>query len=348
MVTIFIDSRYFPWAESYFIWGIENIFGKENIVYNNTRFANIADDERGKHTLNFIVEKNGVEKKYCIDWFDMNTIWQGAYKWCDVYGKVNTNWKVTPKEKFTKLISIGPSMGIKTLSMFEAISRFINIAVKSHILFSKDSVRYARYYYREFNRLPLTDYVYNPSMVQNGYIFFLSTLWYNAQWNNNDENLNTPRYNMMKMVKNLPDIYFEGGLVPHNSRNNRNGYTSSTDKYSDLLYSKRIPISEYINKVQRSFVVLNTPAVVSCHGWKLAEYLALGKCIISLPLVNDLPYPLKHGENIHFVDGSLEDIEQSIIFIYKNPAYRIKLEKGARKYFEEWCAPDIALKLMNL
>jgi len=348
---VFVDPLMFPWAQTFFYIGLESIFGKENVFFQNSPFVDLIDPKRGFHTFNFVVENmvTKEKKKYCIDWFDKNTIVeQGAYDWCDVYGKVNTNWRITPKREYPKIVSIGPSMGVNSMSLFHSIGRYFHTGLVSKSIFSKRTMQFIHYYYREYNRYPYQKYVYTPELVTNGYVFFLSTLWYNAEWNNNDENLNTPRYQLIKSIKSIEGISFEGGLVPHNNRNNKNGYTSSVNKYSDCIYNNRMPVTEYMDKIKKSMVAINTPAVVSCHGWKLAEYLALGKCILSIPLVNDLPYPLEHGVNIHFIDGSPESVKEALMYIYSHPEYRKKLEQGARKYYEDWCAPEQALRLIGI
>ena len=307
-------------------------------------------NKRGIHTLNFIIEdlNNNSSIKYSIDWFDSNSINDyDAYEWCDVYAKVNTNWELTPKEKYPKIVSIGPSFGIKKNSLLRGQYYALRSAYKCGMSL-KQTIHYMRYYYRESQRLPLSSYLYQPEKVENGYVFFLSTLWYNADWNNNDVDLNTPRYNMMLAVKDNKNIKFEGGFVAHNLRNINNGYKSSTEKFSNMIYPMRITAKEYQMKQQKSFVWLNTPAVVGCHGWKLAEALAYGKCIVSLPLVNDLPCPLEHGVNIHFVENTPESINNALNYIYNNPEYRKKLEVGARKYWEQYCSPTAALRLMGI
>ena len=148
----------------------------------------------------------------------------------------------------------------------------------------------------------------------------------------------------MKVCKSLNWLNFEGGFVPHNKRNEKNGYSSSIDSFADCIYGKKIPITEYINKIKASFAVFNMPAVVSCHGWKLAEYLALGKAIISLPLVNDLPEPLIHGVNIHFVENNKESIVAALEKLHTDTEYRKKLEKGAREYWERWGTPESVIR----
>ena len=94
-------------------------------------------------------------------------------------------------------------------------------------------------------------------------------------------------------------------------------------------------------------MVFNTPAFWNCHGWKLAEYLALGKAIVSTDLSNDLPAPLVNGENIHITDNSQEAIGKSILFIMNNIEYRDKLGNNARRYWEKYGTPVKSLELLG-
>ena len=103
-----------------------------------------------------------------------------------------------------------------------------------------------------------------------------------------------------------------------------------------------------MEKTKRSVLVFNTPAFWDCHGWKLGEYLAMGKCIVSTELSNDLPFPLEHGKNIHFVENDKDEIKEAIKYIIRHPDYRIKLENGARLYWEQYGTPEASLKLLGL
>lgn len=343
-VKIYVDSLMFPWATSFYLQGLVDLFGKQRIGFSDRFFTDLPKDSFRPNTFNFVVYNNGRITKYAIDWFDANKINNmKAYEWCDVYGKVNTNWLVTPKHEFPKLESVPPSMGIKFNSLLGSIKNWLLNSCKAGIVLSNDFLKYARYYYREYNRLPVSCYCYSPEKVENGYVFFLNTLWYDASWNNNDDALNTPRYNLMKWISELPFTTFEGGFVAHNSRNNKHGYISSSNKFELFLTNKKIGIEDYLNKLKKSYVAINTGGVVSCFGWKLAEYLALGKAIVSLPIVNDLSIPLEHGKNIHFVDCKKESISEALTYIYENPDYRKELEQGSRRYWDAYCRPDKVL-----
>lgn len=347
-VKVYVDPLMFPWATSFYLQGLMELFGEKNVKFNNRFFADIPNDRNRPNTFNFVVCNSGSIIRYAIDWFDTNSINNMvAYEWCEIYGKVNTNWSVTPKHEFPKLRPCPPSMGIRFHSLFDSAKDWLLNSYRSGIVFSDAFIKYARYYYREYNRLPLSSYYHSPEKVENGYVFFLNTLWYNADWNNNDDMLNTPRYNLMKWISELPFITFEGGFVPHRKRNEKNGYVSSSDKFKEfLIKEERVKTEDYMKKIRKSYVAINTGGVVSCFGWKLAEYLALGKAIVSLPVVNDLLVPLEHGKNIHFIDCKKESISEALIYIYENPDYRKELEQGSRCYWDAYCRPGQVLSIL--
>jgi glycosyltransferase involved in cell wall biosynthesis len=98
-------------------------------------------------------------------------------------------------------------------------------------------------------------------------------------------------------------------------------------------------MQEYLVNIGRSAVAFNNPAVHGCLGWKLGEFLALGKAIISLPLERALPAPLEHGVHLHVVDGSPESLDDALARIRTDHVYRRGLESNARRWYDEHLAP---------
>lgn len=180
-----------------------------------------------------------------------------------------------------------------------------------------------------------------PETSRNDYIFFCSTLWYNDEWNRNDATVNARRASFIRACKEIDGICFEGGFVALGKR-------SSTDLFSDCLSSTSYPYQTWLQKTKESALVFNTPAFWDCHGWKLGEYLALGKAIISTPLSNDLPAPLTHGVNIHFVENDKESMKEAIRFIMAHPEYKEKLEQGAKGYWDKYGTPVKSLDLLGI
>ena len=69
----------------------------------------------------------------------------------------------------------------------------------------------------------------------------------------------------------------------------------------------------------------------------------MGKAIISTPLLREMPAPLIHGENIHFVSSDKELFE-AVRLINQDEKYRKKLEDGARRYYEQWLSPEVVIR----
>jgi len=96
-----------------------------------------------------------------------------------------------------------------------------------------------------------------------------------------------------------------------------------------------------MQKIKKSAIVFNTPAVLSCHGWKLGEFLAMGKAIVSTAHTNVLPAPLDEGINIIYVDGNEPDsYQQKINELLASDAKRNLIGKNAKLYFETFLAPE--------
>jgi glycosyltransferase involved in cell wall biosynthesis len=104
-------------------------------------------------------------------------------------------------------------------------------------------------------------------------------------------------------------------------------------EFADVVADRRYTLDEYLERIKRSAVVFNNPAAHHCLGWKLAEFLRLGKAIVTLPLSREMPAPVVHGEHVHVVDGSREAIQDAVTAITGDASYRRHLEEGARDYF---------------
>lgn len=350
---IVIDPRSSYAYGSFYLYGLIKLFGKHNVRFSLTPFKSLP--EIGWN-MRFVAINGNHERKYFIHTNDTYTLQTTDYEWCDVYGHVNANFTHTPLSQYPKIVSLVPSFAIRTLSatsaMQMALLTFIEAApfivkravwnkyINSHEVNVYKNIKhhFGRIYKTTNNRLPYSDYTKN-SVSTDDYIFFCSTLWYDHPDNQNDVGVNLRRAHFMRACKNIPDITFEGGFVADT--------TSSKEKFADLL-TTGVSMSEWLEKTRHSALVFNTPAFWNCHGWKLGEYLALGKCIVSTPLSNDLPTPLEHGVNIHFVESDYDAIYDAVKYILSNSEYRLKLEHNARLYWEQYGTPTQALHLLGL
>ena len=341
MKQIIVDPRLkFNYA-SWYLLGIKRLFNWK-IVYDvepfrNLEYKNTADYNSG---FAFIIRSKGQEKKFFVDTEDVAKIFEDRYGWCDVYGMVNPTTEQVAQ--YDKLVAIGPEFGVTLGSRFSTIIRCLKLFLKGRKYSSLSFKGYLRdYLYTNIRRRPIEAYECE-TKVRHNYIFHASTLWYN-KFAATDTNMY--RGEFLKACKKA-GINIEGGLFYVNSDSvlqEMPDYPKYKEEYKDFIYESRLSMDDYIRKTKESVVVFNTPSVCECHGWKLAEYLCMGKAIISTPLTREMPDPLEHSKHVHFVN-SVDEIYNAVVKINSDEHYRKQLEKGARAYYEKWLAPEIVIK----
>jgi len=325
---VIIDPRARIAYASFYIKGIQDLFGARNVSFNIAPFLDVIkkyDDSAFDQFFAFILIEKSLIKKVVVDYKDSYPINLEAYKWCDVYGKVNLNYEKTDLSVYNKLIPIGPGFGIRIWSIPMTILRAGLNFIKSFRHLDTKLYSFFYGYYWQTRRLPITEF--SRAQTDGSYVFFVSTLW---TQDNCVQSTNVLRADFVRVYNTL-NVNFEGGLYAKPSN-------PEYSKYKDLVYTDFISFPTYFKKIRRSSVVFNTPSVYNCHGWKLGEFFALGKAIISTPLSNMMPVELEHGKHIHFITDS-SGLKDAIQKILTDNDYRALLEKGTSEYYNNYLAP---------
>ena len=342
MKRIIIDPRLKYNYASWYLLGVKRLLKGWKVEYDVSPFKRIKYESTADYNSGFafIICNNGQEKKVFINTEDVAKIFKDRYEWCDIYGMVNPTTEQVAQ--YDKLMAIGPEFGVTLDSCFLTIIHCLKLFLKGSKYSSISFKGYLRdYLYTNIRRRPIDVYEAVTEVVPN-YIFHASTLWYN-KFAATDTNMY--RGEFLKACKKA-GINIEGGLFYINGEsvlNEMPDYPKYKEEYKDFIYESRLSMDDYIRKTKESVVVFNTPSVCECHGWKLAEYLCMGKAIISTSLTREMPAPLEHGENVHFVD-SIDEIYDAVIKINSDEIYRKKLEQGSRTYYEKWLAPEVVIQ----
>jgi len=261
------------------------------------------------------------DRKFVIDAWDKSIVNEWWWKWSDVYGKVNLSLDTT----ISKVVPMGPGFATKTWGIVSMASALLHSATWGKEVSRLD---YAGGFLRQwYKRLPLTALAPGPS--DSSYIFALHHYW------PSEPGVNELRARYMRLVKASDKVLFEGGFVCLD-HDQMLGY--------DDLRHPRLSYRRWLQLTRSSAVVFNTPGVHGCLGWKLGEYLALGKAIISTPILRQLPADLEHGTHIHVVDGSEDSMRDAIQHITCDDAYRLRLEANSRAYFDRYVNPRAAIQ----
>lgn len=336
VLHIIIDPRCMINYTSYYLYGLIELLGNDKVRFAHLDYI-IANNEDYRKGFGMLVKyEDGKEVKVFVDTNDPNSIYESFYDWCDVYAKINTSEVDLSRPK---IFAIGPSFGVKLWNPFTTILKCVVNYIK--VLRAKDKYRvpittYLKdYIYTFWRRLDYEKYAGGGFADDKNYIFAMSTLWYD---NVSLQTVNKYRGEFIRISQRLYPT-FEGGLfyIP-NAEQEFPPYVQYKEEFKEVLATERIGMQTYISGTRRSAVVFNTPSVCQCHGWKLAEYLAMGKAIISTPLSNVMP-----GE---FVDGvhyrccndanAIEDVMKEL---QADESKRESLKQNAKAYYEEYLSP---------
>lgn len=313
---------------SFYLQGLEQAFGRGGLQWTARGFP-----EFGHHCLAFEVDAGASRPiRIYISASDGPGINAKGLAWCDVYAKANLaldldevlGQSAPPEELRGRLLAIGPSFPVRRWSPPAAALRaFASFALcRGRVERPREHLANYRRQYKY--RMPLS--AFQPQEPESDYVFFASRLWQRG------ERANQLRAHFVRACRSISELRFEGGFVPRSKGN--------LPQFAAEMVDSKYSTAEYFTKTQRSLLVFNTPAVSSCHGWKLAEFLALGKAIISTPLSRAMPAPVEHGKQVHFVDGSQEAMEGAVEKLRSDADYRRHLQTNARKYYLDHLAPQ--------
>lgn len=309
-----VDPRLNPLYGGYYVCGLRERFEAASIA-----FAALAPSGFERRGVAFEVRSPAL--RAYIDPGDDDGFDEAALRWCDVYAKVSLNPERPAPFDRDKVMAAGPGFGVRAWSSFGALDLLCRDLAAGPAARCEPS-RFAMWR-AHFERLGLD--AYRPRPSDDKYVFSLSSTWAP------EDACNRERAEFVRAARAVPGVRFEGGFAPPSR--------ADVPETRDLTVARRSPLPEYLEKTARSTVVLNTPAVLDCHGWKLGEFLALGKAIVSTPLSRDLPAPLEHGVHLHVVAPERASMKAAIAKVCGDPAYRQRLEANAREYFVRYLAP---------
>jgi len=311
-----------PFYHAYYLRGLAQRFGEGALRFGCAGFPRFE-----RTGLAFVTQRPA--RRVYVDADDHDGLDDAALSWCDVYGKVNLNPAAVPPAAADRVVPMGPGFGIRDARLLRAAPIALFAALRHGGGEKRLGTLLRRWRWMIADRLPLAAYEAE-ARSHDDYVFFASSVWAP------EDPCNAVRARFVAAARAIPGVRFEGGFVPPH----RDDVPECVPYRIDRTYR----LADYLARLRRSLVAFNTPAVLDCHGWKLGEYLALGKAILSTPLTRALPAPLEPGRHAHFVEGSGESIADGIARLRRDRAGRRRLEQAARRYFVEHLAPERAIE----
>lgn len=337
--SVVIDPRCKVNYASYYLYGLYKKLKSNKVTFKvlDYEISSYRDLQKG---IAMLIHYNDDKKvKVFIDTNDPNSIYETFYDWCDVYAKINVAESDLNK---SKIFAIGPSFGVKLWSPVKtavlSIMNYIKV-IRAKDVYRVPFTTFIKDYIYTFWRR--TDYdEYNSETIEDpNYVFAMNTLWYDKV---SMQTTNKYRGEFINICKNVFEKYDVGLFYIPGAENEFPPYLQYKQEFKDILIDKRIGMKAYLNGTKLSSIVFNTPSVCQCHGWKLAEYLAMGKAIISTPLSNVMPGDFKNGEH-YICCNDVDSMEQMIRALHDDETMRNELKCNAKKYFEEYLSPHAVI-----
>jgi hypothetical protein len=143
------------------------------------------------------------------------------------------------------------------------------------------------------------------------------------------EEVNEGRVAVVRALRKAFGKRFVGGLVP----------TDYARKYfPDALSDNPTRQSQYITMSKRSLVGIYTRGLFHSLAFKLPEYLAASKCIVSEPLRNQLPVPLVEGRH-YLVYRTIDECVEHCARLLDDYESARRLRQEAWTYYKEEVEP---------
>jgi len=110
-------------------------------------------------------------------------------------------------------------------------------------------------------------------------------------------------------------------------------------RFPDLIDPSPDDQTSYFQKVAKSDIVINTNGMYDAFGWKLPEYMAMGRCILSQELVNETQVPMQDGKEVIFFKDDLSDFAPRLQALLNDRELRRHLAENARSYYARYLKP---------
>lgn len=147
--------------------------------------------------------------------------------------------------------------------------------------------------------------------------------------------VNETRAGYIRILKRALGDRFRGGF-------SRSAYT--LERYADLVIPEGQTCQENYLQTLRSFpICVATTGLHGSTGWKLAEYVAFGKAILSEPLLYDVPPPFDQERNYLAFTTPRECLGGAVRLI-EDAHLRHELMRNNAAYYRSHLRPDVLVK----
>lgn len=175
-------------------------------------------------------------------------------------------------------------------------------------------------------------------------VLFQCRLWgpeeLSARNRGDAEKVNRERIAIVRALRSELGDRFVGGLQP----------TQFAKKIAPDLVIESPAFSvrrNYISLVKKSSIVISSSGLLDSIGWKMGEYVALGKAIVAEPIAAKMPAPFEDG--VHYQSyRSPEECIQAVTDLLSSPEKLSAMSNATTQYYEAVLSPrELMLRHLN-
>jgi hypothetical protein len=146
--------------------------------------------------------------------------------------------------------------------------------------------------------------------------------------------LNEARARCIRLLRDALGPRFTGGF-------SRSRYTERT--YPDLIWPGAAAQENYLRVLKTFPICVASTGLHGSTGWKLAEYIAFSKAVVSEPLVYEVPGGFASGRN-YIKFSSPEECVHAAIRLIEDAGLRRQIMQNNAAYYRDYLRPDVLVK----
>ncbi len=296
-----------------------------------------------------VIINNSIKVVY--DTFDGSSISVDDYNWCDFYFKRSFDRVlISDSYKLKKIFPLGLNYSVYGPNNFYKYKLYYSISSVKSVKNIKNLIipliRTSKNLSRIFKTSNgcYTSFYQNfesiPRFEQPPKILFLTRLWDPNRTKSKkliEERhfINQMRIDIIRSLKKEFPKIFVGGLAPDEFTNKAAPDCIVTDQ-------KIIQKKEYLASLKTANICISNQGLLGSNGWKLAEYVAGAKSIVSEKLNYEVPGNFLSGKN-YLEFSTIDDCIQKVDFLVKDPDLRYKMMVENYNYYHQFLRPDMLI-----
>lgn len=330
-VTVYIGGDHY--FMTFLYAGLLRLQNKDGLTVRFVRpFRRTVPRHNDNLILSLELQRGGRNKRICFDLADSQAHFSmQALADHDLYFKRSISTSGFPElapEFAAKVRPWGPMFSCRYTNFAQA---FVNI-FSGFLASATESISLKNrlgQFYNYIRLAPLAEYEKMARQNHGGLVLFQSRAWHSGNYQDWRE-INESRARVIRALKKRFRDRFVGGFIPD---------ATSQKYYADAISPFSSSRRDYLQLIRQAQICVYTRGLFDSPAFKLAEYLAAGRCIVAEPLQITLAEPMQEGR--HYLSfGKADQCVQRCETLLENDDMAEEMMKHNRQYYTDQVEPS--------